>query len=276
MSLTHDPAALARLTGVRCFALDLDGTFYLGDRPIDGSLAFYEAARAAGRRVLFLTNNSSRDGRYYARKLNRMGCPVSVEDVYTSGMATCRVLEREYRGVPVFLLGNESLRSEFTRYGVPLDDRRPGLVVVGFDTSLDYGKLCAVCGHVRAGLPYLATHPDLNCPTENGFVPDAGAILAFIEASTGRRPDRIVGKPHADIVAGMLEMTGLSAGETCICGDRLYTDVAAGVNHGILSVCVLSGESTQSDVEASCVRPDLVFGRLEELIPYLSANNLKG
>jgi HAD superfamily hydrolase (TIGR01450 family) len=264
-----NPGELSLLSRVRCFVLDMDGTFYLEDRPIEGALDFYEAARASGRRVLFLTNNSSKDGRHYVDKLNRMGCPVTQDDVYTSGMATCQMLRREYPGVPVYLLGNESLRGEFERYGIRLCDREPGLVVVGFDTTLDYRKLCAVCDFVRAGLPYIATHPDLNCPTATGFVPDAGAILAFIEASTGRRPDRIVGKPHADIVRGMLEMTGMPPDALCICGDRLYTDIATGVNNGILSVCVLSGETTRKDLAASAVQPDLVFTRLGDMIEYL-------
>lgn len=269
MRFTNSPAALERLRSVSCFVLDMDGTFYLGDRLIEGSLDFYRAVYASGRRVLFLTNNSSRDGRHYAQKLRRMGCPAAEGDVYTSGMAACQVMNREYAGVPVYLLGNDSLRAEFTRYGVPLDDRHPGAVVVGFDTTLTYEKLCAVCDHVRAGLPYLATHPDFNCPTETGFIPDAGAIIAFIEASTGRRPDRIVGKPHADIVAGMLALTGLPPEGLCVCGDRLYTDIATGIRNGILSVCVLSGESSAEDVDASTVIPDLVFGRLSDLIGYL-------
>lgn len=269
MSFTHDPAAIKRLNDVKCFALDMDGTFYLGDRLIGGSLDFCRAARASGRKVLFLTNNSSRNGPYYARKLSRMGCPVPPEDVYTSGMATCQVLLREYAGIPVFLLGNDSLREEFVRYGVPLDSGSPGLVVVGFDTTMDYDKMRAVCAFVRSGLPYLATHPDLNCPTENGPVPDAGAIIAFIEASTGRRPDRIVGKPHPDIVRGMLELTGLPAEALCICGDRLYTDIATGVRNGILSVCVLTGEASPGDISVSEVKPDLVFERLSDMICYL-------
>ena len=117
MSKTN-PDALRLLRRVRCFVLDMDGTFYLEDRPIEGALDFYEAARASGRRVLFLTNNSSKDGRHYVDKLNRMGCPVTQDDVYTSGMATCQMLRREYPGVPVYLLGNESLRGEFERYGI--------------------------------------------------------------------------------------------------------------------------------------------------------------
>lgn len=269
MSFVNGQAALARLRAVRCFVLDMDGTFYRGGMLLDGSLGFYNTVRSSGRRVLFLTNNSSRDGDYYIDKLRNMGCSVSDGDVYTSGMATCRYLNHMMVGRRVFLLGNKYLKSEFRKYGVPLSQDNPDVVVVGYDTTLDYEKLCKVCELVRSGRPYIATHPDFNCPTESGFVPDVGAIIAFIQASTGRLPDYVVGKPNEGIVNGMLELTGMSTGELCICGDRLYTDIATGVNHGLLSICVLTGEATPEDIESSSVQPDLVFGRLADMLQYL-------
>lgn len=269
MSFVNSPAALARLKAVRCFVLDMDGTFYRGGELLPGSLDFFRTVKASGRRVLFLTNNSSRDGDYYVDKLRNMGCAVGDGDVYTSGMATCRYLNRVMPGRKVFLLGNRHLKSEFRKYGVPLSQDDPEIVVIGYDTTLDYDKLCKVCDFVRAGLPYIATHPDYNCPTERGFVPDIGAIIAFIQASTGRLPDYVVGKPNEGIVNGMLELTGMSSGELCICGDRLYTDIATGVNHGLLSVCVLTGEAAPGDIEASAVKPDLVFERLKDILAYI-------
>jgi HAD superfamily hydrolase (TIGR01450 family) len=269
MSFVNGASALARLRAVRCFVLDMDGTFYLGDKPLPGSLAFIGAVRASGRRALFLTNNSSRDAEHYIEKLRGMGCAVTDGDVYTSGMAACRYLNRYMRGKKVFLLGNKYLRSEFRKHGVPIAREDPEVVVVGFDTTLDYEKLSRACALVRSGLPYIATHPDFNCPVPDGFVPDAGAIIAFIRASTGRMPDYVAGKPNEGIVQGMMELTGFSAEELCICGDRLYTDIATGVNNGMLSVCVLSGEATLEDIENSPVRPDLVFERLADIAAYL-------
>lgn len=269
MSSANGPSAFARLQAVRCFVLDMDGTFYLGDRLLPGSLAFLDALRSSGRRALFLTNNSSRDADYYLEKLRGMGCAVEEGDVYTSGMATCRYLNRFMPGKKVFLLGNKYLRSEFRKFGVPIAGEDPEVVVVGFDTTLGYGKLSRVCALVRSGMPYIATHPDFNCPTPEGFVPDAGSIIAFIHASTGRLPDTVIGKPNGGIVQGMLERTGFSAGELCICGDRLYTDIATGVNNGMLSVCVLTGEATLEDIEKSPVKPDLVFDSLADIVRYL-------
>jgi HAD superfamily hydrolase (TIGR01450 family) len=269
MSFSNSALALAMLKAVRCFVLDMDGTFYLGDRLLPGSLSFLVSVRASGKKAQFLTNNSSRDAEYYLQKLRNMGCAVEDGDVYTSGMAACQFLNRTLPGRKVFLLGNQYLRSEFRKYGVPMSHQQPEVVVIGFDTTLDYDKLSRVCALVRSGLPYIATHPDFNCPTPEGFVPDAGAIIAFIQASTGRVPDIIVGKPNKGIVQGMLELTGLSAQELCICGDRLYTDIATGVNNGILAVCVLSGEATQHDIAESPVKPDLVFAGLADMIRYL-------
>ena len=174
-----------------------------------------------------------------------------------------------FRGKKAFLLGNEALRAELTGMGVAIDDERPDYVIIGFDTTLDYAKMTRVCDLVRAGLPYVATHPDFNCPTETGFIPDIGAIMAFIEASAGRRPDIIIGKPYAGIVEGVLEYTGLTCGECAMVGDRLYTDVATGVNFGMTAILVLSGEATMKDLETSPVQPNLIFNRLAEMIPYL-------
>ena len=265
MRFMNSPEALERLQKVRCFVLDMDGTFYLDTQIIPGSLEFYHAVLASGRQILFLTNNSSHDATHYVNRLQGMGVPVKPEQIYTSGMATCQYLNRVYPKARVFLMGNHFLREEFQRYGICLVEDNPDLVVAGFDTELTYDKLVKTCDYIRAGLPYIATHPDYNCPTSTGFIPDLGAMMALIEASTGRRADTIVGKPPEAIVRGMLEMTGLEPSALCICGDRLYTDVATGVNAGILSVCVLTGESTEADIASSPVKPDLVVERLHSL-----------
>lgn len=258
-----------QLSDVKCFLLDMDGTFYLGGKRIPGSLEFIRKVVDSGRDFLFLTNNSSHDSDFYVKKLAGMGLSVSRDKVLTSGEATADELNRLYPGRRAFVLGNEYLLADMARAGIPVDPHAPEIVVVGYDTTLDYAKLTAVCDFVRAGLPYIATHPDFNCPTETGFAPDIGAIMAFIEASTGRRPDLIVGKPHAGIVSAALRRTGLSCGELAMVGDRLYTDIQTGINSGILSILVLSGETTPDMLAASDVRPDLVFDRLSDMIPLL-------
>ena len=254
---------------VRCFLLDMDGTFYLGENLIPGSLDFIRRVEKTGRDFLFLTNNSSHNADFYVKRLARMGLSVSREKVLTSGEATAAVLQEKYPGKRAFVLGNEFLLAEMREAGVKVDQADPELVVVGYDTTLDYKKMTAVCDLVRAGLPYIATHPDFNCPTETGFAPDIGAIMAFIEASTGRRADLVVGKPNTGIVRAALSRTGLTAGEMAMVGDRLYTDVETGLKSGMLSVLVMSGETTPEMLEAYPNKPDVVFGCLADMIPLL-------
>lgn len=250
------------LQNIKCFLLDMDGTFYLGDRIIEGSLDFINKLRSTGRDFLFLTNNSSHNAWFYVERLKRMGLTVGREKILTSGEATARILLRDYPGRRVFVLGNRFLVEEMTEAGVIVDNVHPDMVVIGYDTTLDYAKMTAVCDHVRAGLPYVATHPDFNCPTETGFAPDIGAIIAFIKASAGREPDLIVGKPYSGIVEAALLRTGLSIGELAMVGDRLYTDIETGVRSGMTSVLVMSGETTAEMLAASSTRPDYVFDRL--------------
>ena len=258
------------LQDVKLFLLDMDGTFYLGDRLIDGSLGFIDRVRATGRDFLFLTNNSSHNAAFYVEKLKKMGLAIPREKVMTSGEATCEKLKELYPGRRAFVLGNEFLLEEFAEAGIEVDMQRPEIVVIGFDTTLDYKKLQAVCDFVRAGLPYIATHPDFNCPTETGFMPDIGAIMAFIEASTGRRPDLVVGKPNTGIVEAVLRRTGLKTDELAMVGDRLYTDIETGLRSGMLSILVMSGETTPDMLAAAERKPDLVFDRLADMNTLLS------
>ncbi|MDR0929975.1 MAG: HAD-IIA family hydrolase [Oscillospiraceae bacterium] len=262
-------AEAERLRAIRCFLLDMDGTFYLGDRLLEGSLDFLDALAKTGRQALFLTNNSSKSADAYLQKLRRMGVPEPFLRVFTSGQAAGRYALKAFPGRRAYVLGNEALCAELRGMGIAIDDERPDYVLIGYDTTLTYAKMTRVCDLVRAGLPYIATHPDFNCPTETGFAPDIGAIIAFIEASTGRRPDRILGKPHSGIVEGALEITGASVAETAMVGDRLYTDIATGVRFGMTAILVLTGEATRADIETSPAKPHLVMNRLSDMIPYL-------
>lgn len=257
------------LQDVKCFLLDMDGTFYLGNNLIEGSLDFIEKVRATGRDFLFLTNNSSHNADFYVKRLHGMGLDVPREKILTSGEATADKLNQLYPGKRAFVLGNEYLIEEFTQMGVVVDQENPEIVVIGYDTTLDYKKMTRVCDLVRAGLPYIATHPDFNCPTETGFAPDIGAIMAFIEASAFRRPELIVGKPNTGIVEAALRRTGLKTGEMAMVGDRLYTDIETGLRSGMLSILVMSGETTEEMLAKSETVPDLKFGRLADMIPLL-------
>lgn len=262
------------LANIRCFALDMDGTIYLGEQWIEGAQDFLHKIEESGRDYVFLTNNSSKNASVYVEKLHRMGLDVEEEKIITSGQATIYYLQQHFPGKKVFLLGNPLLQEEFRQAGILLEEEHPDVVVTAFDTSLDYQKMCKVCDHVRAGLPYIATHPDYNCPTETGFIPDAGAIHAFIHASAFRYPDRIIGKPNGDIIEYLTKRVNekqkdIDRKQIAMVGDRLYTDIAAGRNNGLQSILVLSGEATMQDVSDSEVLPHLIFPSVKEIIPLL-------
>ena len=174
-----------RLSATSCFLLDMDGTFYLGNRLLEGSLHFIEVLRKQGRDFLFLTNNSSRNRTQYAEKMTRLGLDIPEEKILTSGEAAVLYLQAKYPGAHVYVVGTPSLEQEFCNQGFILDERNPSVCVLGFDITLTYAKLAKLCELIRAGLPYIATHPDINCPTETGLIPDIGAMIAFVKAATG-------------------------------------------------------------------------------------------
>jgi HAD superfamily hydrolase (TIGR01450 family) len=255
------------LSHIRLFVLDMDGTVYLGDRLFPWTLPFLEAVRAAGADFLFLTNNSSRTSAQYVEKLNAMGIPAAREHVLTSGEAAIELLRAEGRSSRLHVVATPAVRRDFEAHGFVLTDEDPQAVVLTFDTTLTYAGLVRLCRLVRAGLPFIATHPDLNCPTPDGPIPDVGSFLALVEASTGRRPDRIVGKPSPDFLRAAMLRKGVGADQTLMIGDRLYTDIACGLAAGVTTALVLSGESTREMAAESPHPPHLVVATLADLIP---------
>ena len=257
------------LSNIICFALDMDGTVYLGEKWIDGALDFLQRIKQSGRRYVFLTNNSSKSAAVCLNKLERMGLNTKPDELITSGQATIDYLKRRYPGKRVYLLGNDALKEEFGSESIVLDENAPEIIVTAFDTSLTYEKLCKVCDFLRSDLPFIATHPDINCPTENGFIPDIGSFHALIETSTGRRPDKIIGKPYGEIIDFFLKRTGYAREHIAIVGDRMNTDIAAGVGNGLQSVLILSGETKYENLQYSDIQPNLIFDSVKHIIPFL-------
>lgn len=253
-----------RFDEVLCYLLDMDGTIYLGDRLLPGADEFIQLISERGLQYFLLTNNSSRSRNDYAAKLRSMGLEVSAERILTSGEATASLLASREDVVRTYLVGTPSLEREFLDHGLELTDENPDTVVLGFDTTLTYDKLARLCSLVREGAPYIATHPDLNCPTVDGPIPDIGAVIAFVGASTGRAPDEIIGKPFRPMLEVILSRTGLSPSQICMVGDRLYTDIAMG-QHGVRTALVLSGETRPGDLAESPYKPDLVVSGIGEL-----------
>lgn len=262
---------MAELRDIKMFMLDMDGTIYLGDRLFDCTIPFLNSLRRQGKRYLFLTNNSSKNRRVYVEKLGRMGIHAEPDDVFTSGEATTIYMRKRCPGAKLCVIGMPTLEEEFAQAGFTLTDTDPDALVLGFDLTLDYKKLTLLCDLVRAGVPYIATHPDFNCPVENGFIPDIGATIAYVEASAGRRPDEVIGKPNAGIARAVMEKYGVEADSLAMVGDRLYTDIALGAQAGITSILVYSGETSRADYAASSVRADYEFDDLDGIRRALEA-----
>jgi HAD superfamily hydrolase (TIGR01450 family) len=178
-------------------------------------------------------------------------------------------LQQQMPGARVYMVGTPALEGEFGRRGFVLTQEMPDVVVLGFDTTLTYDKLWKVCDFVRSGVPYIATHPDYNCPTETGFMPDIGATIAFIQASTGREPDLVIGKPNALFAHKAAERMGIPVSAMCMIGDRLYTDIALGAAADIPAILVLSGETGNEELSKSPHRPTYVFQHLGQVADYL-------
>ncbi len=267
MNVKNPP--VSNLKEKRLFIFDMDGTIYLGSRPFPFAVRLIDHLRKSGKKVLFFTNNASHSPKVYLERLTRLGFAPSKEEILTSGDVTIAYITRHLPGKSVYLVGTPELEQQFAENGIPLltgTEERADIVVTSFDTTLTYEKLNNACRLIRGGARYLSTHPDLNCPTETGFLPDSGAISAFVTASTGVTP-AYFGKPYAQTVDMICEVTGFSKEEMCFLGDRLYTDIAIGKQNGVTSVLVLSGETQPADLAAAPEEqtPDFVFPSLKEL-----------
>ena len=268
-----------RLINTRLFLLDMDGTLYLGDDVFDGAVDFIHSISETGRRYIYLTNNSSRAGVDYITRLRRLGFPCEAENVFTSGMATGEFLNQNYPGAKVYLAGTKAFYRELQSYGIDLVNDENGhtdvdtvdVVVQGFDTELVYEKLDLACHFLRRGAKFIAANPDWVCPMPaDEVLPDCGSICALLTAASGVKPEYI-GKPNRNMIDVVSKMTGVPNENICAVGDRLYTDIAVAANAGSVSVCVLSGESSEQDIAESEVKPDYVLKDVAEIAKILRA-----
>jgi len=258
-----------RLRRKRLFLLDMDGTLYLDETLFDGAAEFLRHVRESGGRYLFLTNNSSKSGEAYVEKMRRLGVAAEREDFLTSVDATIAHL-RAHGGQDklYYVCGTASLKDQLRAAGFRLTDDRDAPVdtlLAGFDTELTFQKLEDACILLGRGVDYVATNPDWVCPTWYGYVPDCGSVCEMLCRATGRRP-YVVGKPRPDMARLAMDAAGASPEETLVVGDRLYTDIACGVNAGVDTALVLSGESTMADVAQSDVKPTFILRDVRELL----------
>lgn len=253
------------LLGKKLFVLDMDGTFYLDRTLIKGSLEFLQKVKDKGYKFLFFTNNSSKSLDDYVKKLQSLNVPATRDDIFSSGEVTISYILREHLGKRVYVIGTPSLIEGFKKAGITIDDVNPEIVVLAFDTSITYEKISKGCTFIRNGALFIATHPDSNCPTENGLIPDTGSMIEMFAMSTGIRP-LIMGKPNSYTVEAIEQKTGISREHIVCVGDRLQTDIALGVNHGMTSLLVLTGATTLKILKESTIKPDAVFDSISDLI----------
>jgi phosphoglycolate/pyridoxal phosphate phosphatase family enzyme len=253
------------------YAFDLDGTVYLGDSLLPGAVETVARIRGTGRRVVFVTNNPLHSAEEYARNLREHGIEATAPDVVTATDALVSYLTSAYPRARLLIIGERPLRDSLTAAGFVLADQPSAadVVVVSFDRTFDYAKLCAAYRAVRLhGAHLVATNPDPFCPTPEGGLPDCAAMLAAVEACTGATAEAIVGKPSGHMAAAVLGRLGVDASGAAMVGDRLATDIVMARSAGMTGVLVLTGATSPSDLEASDPRllPDYVIRTLPELL----------
>lgn len=257
---------MSNLRDKKLFLLDMDGTIYLDDDLFDGTTDFLNYVKSIGGRYIFLTNNSSKSVDKYVEKLAKLGIEATAEDFLTSVNATVVYLKKKtYKKIYAF--GTRSFIEQLRSEGLPVTDKLEDdidCLCMGFDTELAFKKLEDACILLGRGVDYIATNPDWVCPTWYGFVPDCGSVSEMLYNATKRRP-LFIGKPEPAMVELALDKTGFKKGEAAIMGDRLYTDIACGVNAGISSIFVLSGEGTVEDLEKSEVKPEFVYDNIRAI-----------
>ena len=261
----------ARLRKIKHVALDMDGTIYLGATIFPWTIEFLQNLKANGIGYSFLTNNPSKSLADYLHKLENMGIHATPDEMYTTAVAMVDFLKSKHPEIKrLFVLGTPSTQSQFLDAGFVLtqDDAEdvPDAIVLAFDMTLEYSRLCRAAWWVSQGKPYFATNPDKVCPTNLPTVlVDTGSLRACIAEATGRMPDVTLGKPDPEMLSGILEKHGLQRDEVAMVGDRIYTDIAMARNAGVLGVLVLSGETTLETALSSNPQPDLTVENIAEL-----------
>lgn len=259
------------IAGMKLFLFDMDGTLYLGNRLYDFTIELLSEIRRTGGKYLFMTNNSSKSVADYIKKLAKLGIEATREDFITSSQATAYYLKKHHDGQTLYVCGTESLKQELRGEGFTVTENAPEAqcIVMGFDTELTFKKLEDVSWLLLTReIPFIATNPDLVCPTEFGSVPDCGSVCQMIFNATGKRPV-VIGKPSPLMPELAMDRLGIEKEAACVIGDRIYTDIKSGLNAGITGILVLSGETTREILEASEDKPHLVLEDASEILAAL-------
>lgn len=262
-----------KLSQHRLFLMDMDGTLYLDNDLFDGALEFLDYVKKIGGKYMFLTNNSSKGIEKYIEKMQRFGVDANADDFFTSTEATIWYLKKpenleKYNGKKIYAMGTASFCKQMRDAGFDIvtdvcDD--VALLLVANDQELTFKKLDDACILLGRGVDFLATNPDWVCPTWYGYVPDCGSFCEMLYRATGRRA-KFIGKPEPDMALICMDRLGYSKEETVIIGDRIYTDIACGVNAGCTSILVLSGETKYEDIKNYDITPTYVMDDIRQVL----------
>lgn len=260
---------------VMAHLLDMDGVLVRGRQPIAGSVDYVVGLVTTDKPFQVFTNNSAFTPEDHAKHLRALGFPVEPEHVYTSALATARYVEIQKPGSTAYVIGEHGLVDALQRAGCRLTEVAPDFVVLGDATSYRYEQILTGAYLIAQGAQFLATNPDANCPTERGLRPACGAVAALIEKATGRQP-YFVGKPNAFMIRGALDRLGTRASDTIMVGDRMDTDIVAGLESGLKTALVLTGATARVDLERFAFKPDHVLERLADLSQIIPTTDLRG
>ncbi len=248
------------------FIIDMDGVIYHGDRLLPGVKEFVDWLYKENKKFLFLTNASGKSPRELQLKLKRMGLDVDESHFYTSALATAKFLSRQNPGCSAYVIGEPGLFNALHDVGITINDVNPDYVVVGETSSYNFEKICRASHLVSGGAKLIGTNSDLTGPSEQGIIPACRALIAPIELTTGRSA-YYIGKPNPLMMRTGLVMLGVHSEETAMIGDRMDTDIIAGIESGLDTILVLSGVTTEKIMEKSPYRPRIVLNGVGD-IPY--------
>lgn len=248
---------------IQAFIFDLDGTIYLGDKIISGAQETLKWVRDRGSQVRFVTNNPRFSRKFYTNKLNDLGIHASEDEIVTSANFTASYLKDKPDYGTIFAIGEEQLATELKEVGLDIVTDNPDTVIVSFDTTLDYEKLMIAYKALNNGAKFIATNPDSVCPTPDGGLVDAGAIIAALEASTGRKVEAVIGKPSTLLAEMLIKQLDVPANNCVVVGDRLNTDVRLAKQSGMVGAWINTyEEDVLEDIE---YKPDLIIQSIKEL-----------
>lgn len=255
------------LRNKKLFLFDMDGTIYEEETVFDGTLDLLKIIEDIGGKYIFITNNSSKSVEDYVVKVNRLGIKANRDNFFTSVQATVLYLQKNFPNARVYCQGTKSFLRELSECRINVTEAVEDdvdLVLVGFDTELTSDKLRRTCELLQRDIPFIATNPDARCPVSFGFVPDCGSICNMLTAATNKKPIYI-GKPEATMVEIVREKLNVCKDDVVVIGDRLYTDIATGLNAGVDSICVLTGEATQEDIIRGSIKPTYTFRNVRDI-----------